>query len=1667
LSEAASPPAPTAAAAAAAANTSLVIPVPLSLATGSTVKVAAADDGYADVSDHGNGNKPIEVPPTLIERAGRATLSSGLYKGYEGYSIDKSARPKANARSEDDDEDDDDDDDDEAAAAAHAAPSKPARIDPGAYDTHSTPPVEGAAANGHDDARRIHSMPLVEPTMAHDSEASQLFTAEDCARVETLALSELHARLARLAGRQPQMVAAAVSLMARGDATLLESVHRAIDRVALLAVGGDVGRAMTLTGGVVPFRSHVDPPLWKLHVQRAWSREWRTLSEALQRSRRRRRRVRDDDDDDDDDDEDEDDHDAEPADSGAVASVDDDVVKTSLSPLGASIEGLDARDVSEKRAIASAEANARSGAVSNGVGGDASSGAEPARAVNSLDTLVRLRNLANDFVSVAEQYGRIIISERHLPNIDKTIRPVGVGGVAGGDKYIAQGILFKFAVDTKISDTLWMYGGKTSSDENATRVAGNELRGLISYYKCGVRNLAVPLMALIDYRGYRLVACSLLPIGADTLRYGSDDGGQTVHNDDPVLANKMRRVARQLHLKGHVVGRRPLPAGDASSATSPASTRMLHGPGDIEGHLGRDGQYWVLDFARVFPPEAPDAMQFQDDPAAPVDRSRRIFSDLLRPELVRRHPVALSSDAFSNFQAADRRASQLNAQVRAATRDLHERAIPEYADSLPVDPSWSVIGPTPVVEGLHSRGISVRHLGLVRSHLPRGDEGRLRRRLCLTEMCHRMVKNQLRQQLRVAAERCRLPSLELDRRVLLDVLNVVFALKASSMQFWTVSSGSIPIEATIGGGGLVPAKRALLDKFGRHALEAAELPASFDLRREIDAALLIERLQVSMRIRLSDRTVAELTQSRGHNDWPVRDASFELVDRDLLSISPKVKHMNVVGFTTAVVLRLEAERQRSAPEFERLFTMAEQTFKATLASLPDDANTWLEWGKLLHERARRTAQLTNYEQALAKFERARQNSDALADPALLADMGRCQIDYAAAVLDESLNLRANAQKMADITLEAERSGQLHAAEVSSISLRLFGGGASTGRRMAGPSINKLTETPGSLAHRQRQSVNAAVMTTVAEMERTARRNLAAALYSAASLSGRVLREARRLYAGCALPYSIGGVANSDTPSNGERERAAGDASDDSDDTSDTQSATASRDEDVSNDNSDATATAEDDGDAPSATAAPSAAATSAEKKPTSMELVTAEGTLAACITMLQSIVDGEPPETGGNALGLAPELSVTVAPARRPPQVPLRHAVEARRLLTRALVRWAALLMSRADLSQHQDRHDFGVDPLMRAAAKLREAQHYADGGRRPDPEARQWLNAELERMSNRADDTTFVKLCCLRLHAPLLLGTHIEERCRHLRQLDLCGMSGVPASALVLIIRQCPRLRRLSLLGCWQVDSSLLRLMALDGPERLRMLNLSGCHEIEDSSVASLAQGMPMRGLRHLALARCDRITDAGMLPIVSMMRLHSLDVSSARFAPTRGITDVTITKLAHVSGALLRSLLLNGCEGVTDASLAELGKCCPQLSVLEIEHFNVMRAEGSGASGGGNSPATPSRARITEKGVLALLKQATRLRYVNARGLGLNGKSVDQRLARSNPKCEVLLEDGVHRVVTPANNAAKSKRRSLNLTGVVSLRASQAIELNVSTGTSSGDDQQQQPQVQQQPTE
>ena len=61
-------------------------------------------------------------------------------------------------------------------------------------------------------------------------------------------------------------------------------------------------------------------------------------------------------------------------------------------------------------------------------------------------------------------------------------------------------------------------------------------------------------MAVITYRGYRLIAMSCLPISSDTLVYGSRDGGHTVYDLDPLLKAKIRACCEELGLAGHTVG---------------------------------------------------------------------------------------------------------------------------------------------------------------------------------------------------------------------------------------------------------------------------------------------------------------------------------------------------------------------------------------------------------------------------------------------------------------------------------------------------------------------------------------------------------------------------------------------------------------------------------------------------------------------------------------------------------------------------------------------------------------------------------------------------------------------------------------------------------------------------------------------------------------------------------------------------------------------------------------------------------------------------------------------------------------------------------------------------------------------------------------------------------
>jgi hypothetical protein len=252
--------------------------------------------------------------------------------------------------------------------------------------------------------------------------------------------------------------------------------------------------------------------------------------------------------------------------------------------------------------------------------------------------LVAINRLTREFSQVASKIAVVIVEELYIPDDQRTYHPAKeVGGVAGGEKYIVDGIFIKFAKDWKN-----LYGG----DQYAAKSASLELKGIKSYLSLNIEGLHAPLVVVIDYMGHRLTATSLLPLGKNSLVYGSGDGGETVQHSDARCNTLMARAGTLLNLKGHYVG------NDRSE--------LIYGPGDIEVHRGKDDRLYVIDAARTCPPEASRStmplllVPYNDENAVQVTDAIRARVMLDTAKILQRPTSAMAVNGlFGIFQKDD------------------------------------------------------------------------------------------------------------------------------------------------------------------------------------------------------------------------------------------------------------------------------------------------------------------------------------------------------------------------------------------------------------------------------------------------------------------------------------------------------------------------------------------------------------------------------------------------------------------------------------------------------------------------------------------------------------------------------------------------------------------------------------------------------------------------------------------------------------------------------------------------------------------------------------------------------------------------------------------------------------------------------------------------------
>lgn len=366
------------------------------------------------------------------------------------------------------------------------------------------------------------------------------------------------------------------------------------------------------------------------------------------------------------------------------------------------------------------------------------------KAPKTLASCEALEELSRDFVETARVYGRVIISELHMPMEAKTVRPIEVGGVLGGNKYLVRGVLFKMA-DAHDQN---MFAAYPDPIAIANKVQGHELKGLKAYFgwffnRGRIDLVSFPLTAIIDYKGHRIIAMTQLPItGAKSLIYGCADAGSecVVKNDIPEWSNFVTEASLGLNLKPH----RVLNGRSARGETEISSCV------DLEGHQGTDNRFYLLDFSRSLPCAFKDVSERQSyDTFWP-------YYHMLRPEFVGRWRTRLSADAYSPFQStltpeSDREARANNEEVKVATEFLKTSVVETVCRRL-LETAES--GDRSLTHMLHQEGLNMRYLGLVYDRCTQKDFYDEKYfdlyRSILVEALARAFKNHLRKRLRHA-----------------------------------------------------------------------------------------------------------------------------------------------------------------------------------------------------------------------------------------------------------------------------------------------------------------------------------------------------------------------------------------------------------------------------------------------------------------------------------------------------------------------------------------------------------------------------------------------------------------------------------------------------------------------------------------------------------------------------------------------------------------------------------------------------------------------------------------------------------------------------------------------------------------------------------------------------
>ena len=223
----------------------------------------------------------------------------------------------------------------------------------------------------------------------------------------------------------------------------------------------------------------------------------------------------------------------------------------------------------------------------------------------------------SDFVSAATRGAMAVI--------DGNVMAINPGEEAKMQMFIWNNIFFSLGFDVK--DHYKDLGG----DSAAFVAPRNDLQGVKVYNAVDLEGLFTLGTVVLDYRGYRVTAQSIIPgilerEQEQSVVYGSIDFGKTVVTHQKYL-DLLQKAGNQLKILPHKVVNEKQEEVELCSSV------------ECKGIIGNDGRHYILDLLRTFPPDVNflkmEGMELSKEAQAlgfPVEHKHKL--SCLRQELI-------------------------------------------------------------------------------------------------------------------------------------------------------------------------------------------------------------------------------------------------------------------------------------------------------------------------------------------------------------------------------------------------------------------------------------------------------------------------------------------------------------------------------------------------------------------------------------------------------------------------------------------------------------------------------------------------------------------------------------------------------------------------------------------------------------------------------------------------------------------------------------------------------------------------------------------------------------------------------------------------------------------------------------------------------------------------